>query len=55
MDYQELIEEVYHEVQAENLKGKVADYILEIATVDPDQFGIALVYLKGKVFGLGDH
>ncbi|MEP1088393.1 glutaminase [Algoriphagus sp.] len=55
MDYQELIEEVYHEVQAENLKGKVADYIPEIATVDPDQFGIALVDLKGNVFGVGDH
>ncbi|MEP2347493.1 MAG: glutaminase, partial [Algoriphagus sp.] len=35
--------------------GKVADYIPEIATVDPDQFGIALVDLKGNVFGVGDH
>ncbi|WP_086541085.1 glutaminase [Algoriphagus antarcticus] len=55
MDYQELIEEVYHEVQAENLKGKVADYIPEIASVNPNQFGIALVDLKGNVYGVGDH
>ncbi|WP_439490385.1 glutaminase [Algoriphagus sp.] len=55
MDYQQLIEEVYQEVQAENLKGKVADYIPEIATVDPHQFGIALVDLKGNVFGAGDY
>jgi len=55
MDYQELIDEVYAEVQTENLKGKVADYIPEIATVDPDQFGIALVDLEGKVYGAGDH
>ncbi|MBN3584365.1 glutaminase [Algoriphagus aestuarii] len=55
MEYQELIEEVYKEVQAENLKGKVADYIPEIATVDPNQFGIALVDLKGNVYGVGDY
>ncbi|RAI92150.1 glutaminase [Algoriphagus yeomjeoni] len=55
MDYQQLIEEVYQEVQSENLKGKVADYIPEIANVDPNQFGIALVDLKGNVYGVGDH
>ncbi|MEB2782472.1 glutaminase [Algoriphagus sp. C2-6-M1] len=55
MDYQQLIEDVYQEVQEENLKGKVADYIPEIASVNPDQFGIALVDLKGDVYGIGDH
>lgn len=55
MDYQKLIEEVYQQVQEEGLKGKVADYIPEIARVDPDQFGIALVDLKGNVYGVGDH
>ncbi len=55
MDYQKLIEEVYQEVQEENLRGKVANYIPEIADVDPDQFGIALVDLDGNVFGVGDH
>ncbi|PZX60468.1 L-glutaminase [Algoriphagus ratkowskyi] len=55
MDYQHLIEEVYQEVQEENLRGKVADYIPEIANVDPNKFGIALVDLKGNVFGAGDY
>ena len=55
MDYQELIEEVYNEVQSENLKGKVADYIPEIGNVDPNKFRIALVDLKGNVYGVGDH
>lgn len=55
MDYQQIIEEVYQEVQEENLRGKVADYIPELATVNPDQFGIALVDLKGNVFGVGDY
>ncbi len=55
MDYQEIIDEVYQEVQKENQRGKVADYIPELANVDPDQFGIALVDLKGKVYGAGDY
>ncbi|PRY88179.1 glutaminase [Mongoliibacter ruber] len=55
MDYQKLIEEVYDEIQKENPRGKVATYIPELANVDPDQFGIALVDLKGNVFGVGDY
>ncbi|MEX2511474.1 MAG: glutaminase [Cyclobacteriaceae bacterium] len=54
MDYQELIEEVYHEVNALNLRGKVADYIPELAKVNPNQFGMALVDLEGTVYGTGD-
>ncbi|AFL82752.1 L-glutaminase [Belliella baltica DSM 15883] len=55
MDYQQIIEEVYQEVQEENQRGKVATYIPELASVNPDQFGIALVDLKGNVFGVGDY
>ncbi|WP_075349532.1 glutaminase [Algoriphagus marinus] len=55
MDYKQIIEEVYQEVQEENQRGKVADYIPELATVSPDQFGIALVDLKGNVYGVGDY
>ncbi|EOZ96714.1 Glutaminase [Indibacter alkaliphilus LW1] len=55
MDYQALIEEVYKEVQNENPRGKVADYIPELAHVDGNQFGIALVDLEGNVFGVGDY
>ncbi len=54
MDYQQIIEEVYQEVQEENQRGKVATYIPELASVNPDQFGIALVDLEGNVFGVGD-
>lgn len=55
MNYQKVIEEVYQEVQEKNLRGKVATYIPELASVDPDQFGIALVDLDGNVFGVGDY
>ncbi|MFC3417446.1 glutaminase [Algoriphagus hitonicola] len=54
MDYQSIIEEVYQEVQQENQRGKVANYIPELAHVNPDQFGIALVDLQGNVFAVGD-
>lgn len=54
MDYQQLIEEVYNEVVSANPRGKVADYIPELARVDGDKFGIALVDLEGNIFGAGD-
>ena len=54
MDYQELIESVYHEVNKLNMRGKVADYIPELATINPDLFGLALVDLEGNVYGAGD-
>lgn len=55
MDYQELITEVYQEVNELGLRGKVADYIPELAKVSGDRFGIALIDLKGKVYGVGDY
>lgn len=55
MGYQELIEEVYQEVQEKNLRGKVATYIPELARVNPGQFGMALVDLEGNIFGVGDY
>jgi glutaminase A len=55
MDYQGLVEEVYEQIQKENPRGKVATYIPELANVDPDQFGIALVDLEGNVYGVGDY
>ncbi|MFD2037237.1 glutaminase [Belliella marina] len=55
MDYQKVIEEVYQEVVEENPRGKVANYIPELARVNADQFGIALVDLKGQVYGVGDY
>ncbi|WP_373523420.1 glutaminase, partial [Aquiflexum sp.] len=55
MDYQQLIEEVYEEVKSKNPRGKVADYIPELAEVAAERFGIALVDLEGNVFGVGDY
>jgi glutaminase len=54
MNYQTILDDIYHELKPQDLGGKVADYIPELAKVDPDNFGIALVDLNGKVYGAGD-
>jgi glutaminase len=35
-------------------EGTVADYIPELAAVDPDRFGIALASVRGRVYSAGD-
>ena len=55
MNYQAIIDGIYHELKDQDFGGKVADYIPELAKVNPDHFGIALVDLEGKVYGVGDY
>jgi glutaminase len=53
--YQQILEEIYKEVQALGLKGKVADYIPELSKINPERFGICLVDLDGNSYGVGDY
>lgn len=55
MDYQPLMNEVYKEVQEMDLHGQLADYIPELAGVNPRQFGMCLVDKTGKFYGVGDY
>lgn len=43
-----------HERHRHNLDGLVADYIPELARVDPDRFGIAVAVVDGHVYEVGD-
>jgi glutaminase len=43
-----------HKQQAANSAGEVASYIPELATADPDLFGICLVTAGGTVYEVGD-
>src|SRR5262245_31324995 len=53
MDYQGAIDRAY--AKYKDLKeGKNADYIKELATVDPNIYGIAIVTTDGKVYTAGD-
>ena len=54
MNYQQIIEDIYHETKsAENL-GAVASYIPELDSVDPDKFGIHLTTIENENFCIGD-
>ncbi len=54
IDYQAILKEIVVETQIYNDKGKVANYIPELAKVNPGQFGIFLQLLDGKSYYTGD-
>ena len=54
MEYRTLLQTIYSEVSALPNEGKVADYIPELATLDPHKFGIFLFGLDGKSCEAGD-
>lgn len=53
--YQSIIEEAYRSTSLIRDKGQSAAYIPELATIDPDQFGVHISTLSGQNFGVGDH
>lgn len=54
MDYQTILDRVHTAVKPIIGSGKVASYIPELAKVSPNQFGIAIVDLEGRVYQAGD-
>ncbi len=50
MDYQNILEKIYTELQPYAKIGKQANYIPALATQNPDQFGICLRTIKGETF-----
>ncbi len=55
IDYQNIIEKAYRQTQPLKDPGKLADYIPELANVDPGQFGVHYTNLDGADFGMGDN
>jgi glutaminase len=53
MNYQNVLEGIYQELEPIIGQGRVATYIPALASVDPRQFGMALATLEGEVFGVG--
>ncbi|RFB80699.1 glutaminase [Methylovirgula sp. 4M-Z18] len=54
MDIQKLIDDVAQALSRYPNDGKVADYIPQLARVDPDHFGIAVADVDGRLFTTGD-
>ena len=54
MNYQEIIDTLYAQIKAADNSGAVADYIPELAKVNPDNFGICLTTVSGEQYGAGD-
>jgi len=51
--FQQIFKEVF-EIVEENTSGKNADYIPQLAAVDPDQFAISVTTIDGQQLSIGD-
>ncbi len=53
-DLQPVVDEIYEALKPRFGEGKVADYIPQLAHVDPKKFGMAVVDVEGRVFRAGE-
>ena len=53
-NYKKIIEDIYLELKNIDDTGKVANYIPELATVSPDNFGVSITTTNKENFGVGD-
>lgn len=54
MHYEKIFEEIFRELQKKEDLGEVAAYIPELASVDPNQFGVHLTTVEGVGSSFGD-
>lgn len=52
--WQQIINEIYNETK-ESVGGKVADYIPQLAKVNPELYGISFCSVAGEQINVGDH
>ena len=52
MDYQKILENIYQSILPYAKDGKPADYIPELAKVNPDQFGMCLHTRYGEIYSI---
>lgn len=54
MKYQDILINIYNEIQPFAKEGKQADYIPALAKVNPDQFGMCLSTVSGETYSIQD-
>jgi len=54
MNYQQILDEIYDEIQPELTRGKVADYIPALAEVENGQFAMTITLEDGSVYSVGE-
>lgn len=54
MEIKDIINDIYNSL-IDNMDGNVADYIPELANVDPKMFGISVCDIRGNVYNIGNH
>ncbi|MBA5723833.1 glutaminase [Candidatus Liberibacter sp.] len=54
MDLKSIIDGIYKDIKHRIGEGRVADYIPELAKVDPMQFGMTIALADGSTFSVGD-
>ena len=54
MDYSIILNDTYKEIKALPIIGTIATTIPELASVDPDKFGIYLTTIDNQEYGIGD-
>lgn len=54
MNYPKILKRIYSELEPELGAGQLAQYIPELATVNPKQFGMALMTPSGELYSVGD-
>ncbi|MBQ8889725.1 MAG: glutaminase [Bacteroidaceae bacterium] len=52
MEYQQILENIYQEIQPYAKEGKQADYIPALAKVNPDQFGMCIHTIYGEIYSI---
>ena len=50
---QKIVDSIYQEMRSRSERGRVADYIPQLACVDPNQFAMTVVTQEGQVFNAG--
>lgn len=55
MDYKKIIYKSFRVTEQLKDRGQLATYIPELARVDPSMFGVHMITMDGKHYGLGDH